>query len=728
VTSSSQDLAEQDLARSGITLAQAEAAGMFAADTAQEEPYDTDFHNLPALVIPYADPLTGEQMTFERSGAELPFLRVRYLKTPPQKRGLIKKKPQRYGQPKNSGVRAYFPRTDNVDWREAHENREVPILITEGEKKSLAACLAGVPTIGLGGVYNFLVDGRLLPELDRLGFDGRTVYICFDSDAASNPDVQAAEGRLATELSLKRGADVFLARLPNLPKHDKTGLDDFLAAKGVDALFEVFKNAPQMRKIDAAVLGLNRSVAWIERDGMVLDTEAQEWIKKHDFCSGSKYSALSVVVPTLKGDSLKHLSVAQEFLTHPLARRYNDVVFKPDADAETLVTPSGVSLNLWRGWEPESGDVQPFLDLSEFLFSDIPPEQQDIPLKLIAYKAQNPGVKVPLALVLLGTQGCGKSFWAQIVREAFAPYGAAVTPRALVSDFNGWVERSLVVVLDEARGVDISKGSETLKSLITETRTFLNEKYRAARQVDSYAMYILTSNDRRVGAYSQDDRRMFVISCPPKREKAFYDALRAWRDAGGPKRLLGWLLDYDLKGWVPPQAAPMTAEKYMAYMESLTPVQRLAEEMATADENVVKAWIDGSMAWANAALLDERQAARAKEIRDALMHYQIRPFYTPEEIATLFPAITAALHGAKDRGTPAGEISRQLRECGVTYLRCKDDPRGFRWRGLVRQYLVIADQQEWAGAALTQAQFETAMQNFPKYGAALARKKAGKGD
>lgn len=716
-----QALAEADLARSGITLAQAEAAGMFVAESAQEEPYETDFHNLPALVIPYPDPLTGEWMTFERSGAdEIPFVRVRYLADPPQRRGLKKKKPQRYGQPKASGVRAYFPRTDNIDWATVYEDAEVPILVTEGEKKALAACLAGIPTIGLGGVYNFLSDGKLLPEIERIALSGRTVYVCFDSDAATNPDIQAAEGRLATELSLKRGADVFLVRLPNLPKHDKTGLDDFLVAKDADALFTLLQNAPQMRKIDAAVLGLNRSVAWIEKDGMVLDTETQQWIKKHDFTSGSKYSTLTVLVPTVKGDSLKHISVASEFLTHPLARRYADVVFKPDNEAETIVGPGGATLNLWRGWEPEDGDVQPFLDLSEFLFSDLPPEHQEIPLKLLAYKAQNPGVKVPLALVLLGTQGCGKSFWAQIVREAFAPYGAAVSPRALVSDFNGWIERSLIVVLDEARGVDIAKGAETLKSLITETRTYLNEKYRTARQVDSYAMYILTSNDRRVGSYSQDDRRMFVISCPPKREKAFYDTLREWRQSGGPKRLLGWLLDYDLRGWSPPQAAPMTAEKYMAYMESLTPVQRLAEEMATADQNVVQSWIDASMAWANATLLDERQAAKAKEVRDALLQYQIRPFYTPEEIAMLFPAITAQLHGAKDRGTSAGEISRQLRECGVTYLRCKDDPRGFRWRGLLRQYLVIADQKEWAGAVLTQEQFEIAMANFPRYGAKVA--------
>jgi len=332
---------------------------------------------------------------------------------------------------------------------------------------------------------------------------------------------------------------------------------------------------------------------------------------------------------------------------------------------------------------------------------------------------------VPLAIVLIGTQGSGKSFWSQIVREAFDPYGVSVNPKALVSDFNGWTERSLIAVLDEARGLDVVKGSETLKSLISEKKTYMNEKYRTARQIDSYTMYILTSNDRRVGSYSNDDRRMFVVNCPPKREKSFYDRVRAWRDAGGPKKLLGWLLDVDLNGWTPPQAAPMTAEKYMAYMESLSPVQRLAEDMQTADVNVVKAWIDGSIMWADQALNDERQAGRAKEIKTAVKRIQIRPFYTPEELTMLFPAIVAQLHGHKASTNVAGEISRQLRECGVPYLQNSQDPRGFKWRGMLRQYLIVADRDDWP-TKMTQDEFDRAMKNFPDYGTVIAGQRSKK--
>lgn len=721
-----EDLAAKDLERSGIDLDAADGAGMYVDDDAREV-FET-FKPLPVLAIPYFDPVTKEPVTFEREGKTYDFHRVRYLVEPPAARGFIKKKSRRYDQPPGSGVHAYFPITDQVDWSEVYEDPEIPVVITEGEKKALRGCMSAVPTLGLGGVYNFMSDDRLLDSLDRLCVAGRDFYICFDSDAASNPDIQAAEGRLATELSLKRGARVFLARIPEpkLKKGEKRkdlpkiGLDDYIVEHGDDKFMDLLENAQQMRKIDAAVLGLNRSIAWIEEEGAVVDTETNGFIRKDNLVSGSRFAPLEVMVPTLKGTGQKRLSVAAEWLVHPHAQRFHSVTFNPNSQDKIVKDEDGrEALNLWRGWSPEDGDVMPFLELTEYLTSRLPDDQQELALKLLAYKAQNPGQKVPLALVLVGTQGCGKSLWAKIVREAFAPYGAVISSKALLSEFNGWIESSLMCVIDEAQSVHLTKGADTLKSLISDERQYLNDKFRKARQVTSYTMYILTSNDRRVAAYSGDDRRMVVIDCPDKREDAFYDRVLDWqRNSDGPKRLLSYLLNYDLAGWMPPKTAPMTAEKYMAYMESLTPIEALAEDMKTANHNIVKMWVDSALEWAKAVEVDgsNRNAAQAREIKTALTRLQIRPFYTPEELAMIFPAIVESLHGSRGMtATPAGEISRQLRQCGINYLQNKDDPRGFRWRGAVRRYLVIAEPEEWT-TPLSQNEFERIMKRFPSYG------------
>lgn len=696
-----------DLARSGISEADAGAAGISAVDDATEA--HAGLRKLPALVIPYYD-VTGAPVV-SKTGEE--FFRVRYLEQVKAK-GLGKRKDTRYGQPKGSGVSAYFPVVRGVDWEALRDNAKGPLVITEGEKKALAATLAGVPTIGLGGVFNWLQADALLPELAAFEWKDRPVYICFDSDAAKNPNILAAEARLAMELGVRRDADVRIARIPP-PKDDgKLGIDDLLVLRGAKALHDVLDKAAPVRTMDRAVLKLNESVAWIEKDGLILDTDRNLWIQKTAFVKGSVFSSLKLPVPKADGTGIKLLSVADEWLTSPFARRYADVGFQPNK-APIVEEDGGVKLNLWRGFTAEQGDVAPWLRLTEHLMRNLPDEYKDFAHNLLAYKAQYPARKVPLAIVLLGPQGCGKSMWAQCVREAFSPYGAAISSHALLSEFNGWIENCLLGVFDEAQATHLTKGADKLKTLISEKRQSLRDLYRSARQVDSFAMYILTANDRRVGSYAQDDRRMFVIDTPKPGAESMYTECAEWLAEGGAKHLMHHLLTYDLKGWRPPQRAPMTAEKYMAYMESLTPVQRLAEEISTATQNTVKLWLDSAMEWALGAELVASTATRAREIKDTMGRIQVRPFYTPEELMLMFPAMAGQLHGLERGGyLTSGELSRQLRECGVTYLRNKDDPRGFMRHGRIQQFLVIAEPHKWS-TPLTQAEFDAAMATFPEY-------------
>lgn len=708
--SSYRALAAADLARSGISPEAASFAGIGAvADATVICP---DYAPVAALVLPYAT-IDGEPL------GDPPFARVRYLETPPARGTNPFKVPkfQRYAQPPKSDVHAYFPHTERISWRKVAEDPTWPLVIVEGEKKALAATLAGFATVGFGGVYNFYHEGELLPELDAFVWKGRPVYICYDSDAAHNPQIQAAEARLATELSLRRGAVLHLVRLPNLSTGEKQGIDDLLVSQGPETLEALLTSAPRMRKVDAAVVSLNEHVAWIEKEGQVYDLRSKEFMQKANFTNGSSYSALEILAPTAKGTGVKRISVSEAWLKHPHAQRYDYVEFRPEEAPVIETNAGGLALNMWTGWDPEPGDVQPFLDLTEFLMADLR-EHADLPIKLLAYKAQNPGEKIPLCPVLVGPQGCGKSLWAECVREAFAPYTAEVPATALSAQFNGWVERTLIGVINEASSEHLHRYAPALRALISDKRVMLNEKFRAARQIDSYTLYIITSNDRGAGAYSADDRRMIVVSCPRKRDHAFYARIADWKNNAGGKALLHYLLNYDLQGWRPPSAAPLTSEKYMAYMESLSPIQRLAEEMMSADEHVVVLWIQQALAWAAVAEVSQNpvQARHAREIIDALSTIQIRPWYTPEELALMFPAIVSQLHGTKQTARAAGEISKELRTAGIGYLRCADDPRGFRWRGMVRQYLIVAEHEEWEGVDLSQSEFDRLMHQFPVYG------------
>lgn len=233
-------LANDDLERSGITEEVAKAAGMFAVADAHQ--LHGTFRRRPALVIPYYDPRTGEQVTWNDGGTQRPFYRVRYLGKEP--RGFVPPadKPQRYAQPAGSPVCAYFPRSTGVDWGAVVDNPKIPLVITEGEKKAVAACEAEIWTIALGGVDCFQNKGAFLPELEAIAWQGRQVFICYDSDRASNPRVQAAEKRLAQELR-RRGAIVLIASIPAAEEGSKLGLDDYIVRYGAAAAIEMLVTA-----------------------------------------------------------------------------------------------------------------------------------------------------------------------------------------------------------------------------------------------------------------------------------------------------------------------------------------------------------------------------------------------------------------------------------------------------------------------------------------------------
>ncbi len=83
-----------------------------------------------------------------------------------------------------------------LDWAKILRNAKEPILITEGEFKSICGAEHGFNCIGLGGVSTWSAKKRgidLLFTLADATWSGRTVYIVFDSDAASKEGVALAQ-------------------------------------------------------------------------------------------------------------------------------------------------------------------------------------------------------------------------------------------------------------------------------------------------------------------------------------------------------------------------------------------------------------------------------------------------------------------------------------------------------------------------------------------------------
>ena len=115
---------------------------------------------------------------------------------------------------------------------------DAPLWVTEGPIKgdafATAALAAGKQAciIALAGVWNWR---NIADEWDQVPLRGRVVYIAFDSDSATKPEVHRALSELMAKLT-KIGATCKVVNIPAPTGDDadtgKTGIDDYLVAGG----------------------------------------------------------------------------------------------------------------------------------------------------------------------------------------------------------------------------------------------------------------------------------------------------------------------------------------------------------------------------------------------------------------------------------------------------------------------------------------------------------------
>ena len=147
---------------------------------------------------------------------------------------IIRGRPAKYELPKGQSMAIDVP----PRCREHLGNPGIPLVITEGIKKSDSAASKELCTISLIGTWNWRGTNdqggkTALPDWEYIAFKDRhgrprTVYLCFDSDVMTKPPVYKALERLKAFLE-QRGARVRVIYLPHGKHGEKVGLDDFFA-------------------------------------------------------------------------------------------------------------------------------------------------------------------------------------------------------------------------------------------------------------------------------------------------------------------------------------------------------------------------------------------------------------------------------------------------------------------------------------------------------------------
>ncbi len=150
-----------------------------------------------ALLFPFPDP----------TGGFMDHIRVKIFPTFKEK----DRQTTKYLQPKNSGVRLFFPLQTMTEVLQGNS----PLWLVEGEKKSLAVAQLGLAAVGFGGIEGWHTKGSmdLITDFGHIFLKDRLVELVPDGDVQTNPYIRRGAERFALALQAQ-GARPRLVVLP----------------------------------------------------------------------------------------------------------------------------------------------------------------------------------------------------------------------------------------------------------------------------------------------------------------------------------------------------------------------------------------------------------------------------------------------------------------------------------------------------------------------------------
>jgi len=556
------ELARLKLASSGLTVADAKGLGITWLTAGEVNTLDPSFWTLPALRLAYHNP-DGTPLSVAPNWP--PFYRLRALRDPVPKPEKFRK----YVQPPDSGVAAYFPRMRG--WEAILSDPSQLLIITEGELKAAKATLSGFPTIGLGGVYSYRapsLGAEFLAALEAVVWVKRPVVICYDSDLAANSHVATALNDFADELT-RRGALPRVLFLPPVEGLEKTGLDDWLINNSTDTLKSLIAEADHIG-IAKVLFDLNKTYVFAPSLDRVIHQKEGYFSSPAALRTAVTARYPKRVVKTNGNISTERISAAVEWLSWPMRGDVSGLVYRPGVSPRGVITdpenPEASVYNSWPGWGllPKPGDVKPFIELVNHLFTGATEDAKLWFLRWLAYPLRYPGTKLFSSVVIYGRgQGTGKSLLGLTMGRIYGKNFTEIKQADLHSNFNEWAVRKSFILGDDVTGSDKRADLDLLKKMITQKELWVNAKNQPTYPIDDVINYIWTSNQPDAFFLEDKDRRFFVheVVVEPL-SRAFYDRYdRLYRGRELPAAIFDYLLTLDLGDFNPHAAAPATDAK-----------------------------------------------------------------------------------------------------------------------------------------------------------------------
>jgi hypothetical protein len=253
---------------------------------------------------------------------------------------------------------------------------------------------------------------------------------------------------------------------------------------------------------------------------------------------------------TLPYDSDSSRTIA-EFWKSPSTTLYDSVSFSP---TNTVTT----SLNLWKGPTVTATKGTPPAIILEHLRDVLcggDPVKFDYLIRYLAHMLQKPKQKPGVMPVLISKEGAGKGAFFKLIRRIWGNT-SFITSNIddVVGRFNSPIERSFVVLLDEAQFAGDKKSRDRMKSLITEDAVRIEAKNQPTRQIASHHRFFSATNHKHFANIDSGDRRHFYLFLSEHRikDRAYFDRLFSILENDIEiGRFVEHLLGIDLTGYRP---------------------------------------------------------------------------------------------------------------------------------------------------------------------------------
>jgi hypothetical protein len=368
-----------------------------------------------------------------------------------------------------------------------------------------------------------------------------------------------AENALARELS-SRGARVYIIRLPSLSEGGKTGLDDFLVAKGDEALVALLTDAEEW-DLSKELFAFNSEVVFVFNPGVIVKLDNGQEMNYREF-TGAHYNDRIFHSKLPLGDGKTKTvekPLAKAWLAWPMRSVVSSMTYAPGEERFTR----GM-LNNWPGWgtEEKEGAVKPWNELLDYLFDGEPDSRRWFE-QWLSYPLRYPGTKLATAVVVWGiAQGTGKTLVGETMSRIYGENYIAIADKDLHGSFNGWAVNKQFIVGDEIAGGEKKRDvADRMKSMITQTRININRKYMPHYTLPDCINYYFTSNHPDAFFMEDRDRRFMIHEVLARHPlpRVFYDSYVEWLDNGGAAALFYYFRNVvSLDGFNPKAEAPLT--------------------------------------------------------------------------------------------------------------------------------------------------------------------------